>query len=52
VGIAMISWKCGVAPKQSAADISRGVTRTILWSTLFTLMVHFVFSFLEFKAPQ
>ncbi len=52
VGIAMISWKCGAAPKQSAPDISRGVTRTILWSTLFTLMVHFVFSLLEFKAPQ
>ncbi len=52
VGIAMISWKCGAAPKQSAHDISRGVTQTILWSTLFTLMVHFVFSLLEFKAPQ
>lgn len=52
VGIAMISWKCGAAPKQSAAEISRGVTRTILWSTLFTLMVHFMFSFFEFKAPQ
>lgn len=52
VGTAIISWKCGAAPKQSAPDISKGVTRTILWSTLFTLMVHFVFSFLEFKAPQ
>lgn len=52
LGTAIISWKCGSAPKQSAPDISRGVTRTILWSTLFTLMVHFVFSFLEFKAPQ
>ncbi|MCP4507028.1 MAG: sulfate ABC transporter ATP-binding protein, partial [Fuerstiella sp.] len=52
VGIAMISWKCGASPKQSAPEISLGVTRTILWSTLFTLMVHFVFSFFEFKAPQ
>jgi len=52
VGIAMISWKCGSAPKQSAAEISTGVTRTILWSTLFTLVTHFVFSLLEFKAPQ
>ena len=52
VGTAIISWKCGSAPKQSAPDISRGVTRTILWSTLFTLLVHFVFSFFEFKAPK
>ena len=52
VGTAMISWKCGAAPKQSAPDISKGVTRTILWSTLFTLMVHFVFSLFEFKAPK
>ena len=50
-GIAMIAWKCGAAPKQSAPDISKGVTRTILWSTLFVLLVHFVFSFFEFKAP-
>lgn len=49
-GIAMISWRCGISPKQSGPDISRGVTRTILWSTLFTLVVHFVFSLLEFKA--
>jgi len=52
VGTAMISWKCGAAPKQSAPDISKGVTQTILWSTLFTLMVHFVFSLFEFKAPK
>ena len=52
VGIAMISWKCGAAPKQSAPDISKGVTRTILWSTLFTLVTHFVFSFFEFTAPR
>ncbi|MEZ6133071.1 MAG: ABC transporter permease [Planctomycetaceae bacterium] len=52
VGIAMISWKCGSAPKQSAAEISTGVTRTILWSTLFTLVTHFVFSLLEFNAPK
>ncbi len=51
VGIALISWKCGASPKQSAPDISKGVTQTILWSTLFTLMTHFVFSLLEFKAP-
>lgn len=51
IGVAMITWKCGSSPKQSAPDISRGVTQTILWSTLFTLMVHFVYSLFEFKAP-
>lgn len=50
-GIAMISWRCGIGPKLSGTEISRGVTRTILWATLFTLAVHFVFSLLEFKAP-
>ena len=52
VGTAIIAWRCGVTPKQSASAISKGVTQTILWSTLFTLMVHFLFSLLEFKAPQ
>lgn len=52
VGTAIIAWRCGAKPKESASAISLGVTRTILWSTLFTLMVHFVYSFFEFKAPQ
>lgn len=51
-GMAMITWRCGAAPKQSGPDISRGVTSTILWSTLYVLFVHFVFSLLEFKAQQ
>ncbi len=50
VGIALIAWHCGSQPKQSGPDISKGVTQTILWSTLFTLLVHFVFSLFEFKA--
>lgn len=50
LGIGMIAWRCGSAPKQSSTDISHGVTRTILWSTLFVLLVHFVFSLMEFKA--
>ena len=50
LGVAMISWRCGVAPKLSGAEISQGVTRTILWATLFVLFVHFVFSLFEFKA--
>ena len=50
LGVAMISWRCGVAPKLSSAEISQGVTRTILWATLFVLFVHFVFSLFEFRA--
>ncbi|MEZ6063623.1 MAG: ABC transporter permease [Planctomycetaceae bacterium] len=50
-GIAMIAWHCGSSPKQSGPEISKGVTQTILWSTLFTLLVHFVYSLFEFTAP-
>jgi ABC-type polar amino acid transport system ATPase subunit/ABC-type transporter Mla maintaining outer membrane lipid asymmetry permease subunit MlaE len=50
IGIGMISWRCGATTKQSSTDISHGVTRTILWSTLFVLLVHFLFSLMEFKA--
>ena len=52
IGTAVIAWSCGSSPKRSASEISTGVTRTILWSTLFTLLTHFVFSLLEFKAPE
>jgi len=50
LGVAMISWRCGVTPKLSGSDISQGVTRTILWATLFVLLVHFLFSLFEFRA--
>ena len=50
LGVAMISWRCGVTPKLSGAEISQGVTRTILWATLFVLFVHFLFSLFEFRA--
>jgi ABC-type transporter Mla maintaining outer membrane lipid asymmetry permease subunit MlaE len=52
VGVAMISWRCGVTPKLSGAAISHGVTRTILWATLFVLFVHFGFSLVEFEATK
>ncbi|MCA9064760.1 MAG: ABC transporter permease [Planctomycetaceae bacterium] len=51
-GIAMISWRCGIAPKLSGPEISTGVTRSILWSTLFVLFVHFVFSLFEFNPAK
>jgi ABC-type transporter Mla maintaining outer membrane lipid asymmetry permease subunit MlaE len=52
LGIGMIAWNCGAAPKKSGPEISTGVTQTILWATLLVLFVHFVFSLLEFKAVQ
>ena len=51
-GIGMIAWNCGSSPKKSGPEISTGVTRTILWSTLLTLLVHFVFSLLEFEPTR
>lgn len=51
-GIGLTAWRCGSSPKQSGPEISHGVTQTILWSTLFVLLVHFVFSLLEFQAQQ
>lgn len=51
LGIAVISWRCAVTPKLSGAEISHGVTRTILWATLFVLFVHFGYSLFEFR-PQ
>lgn len=48
-GIAVIAYSCGAKPKDSSRAVSRGVTSTILWSTLYVLAVHFVFAFLEFE---
>ena len=48
-GIAVIAYARGATPKDSSRAVSRGVTSTILWATLYVLFVHFVFAFLEFK---
>jgi ABC-type multidrug transport system ATPase subunit/ABC-type transporter Mla maintaining outer membrane lipid asymmetry permease subunit MlaE len=49
VGIGMISYFRGRAPKYSSYDVSQSVTSTILWSTLYVLSVHFAFAFWEFE---
>ena len=49
-GIGIISYFQGVRSKSSTTDVSRSVTATILWATLFVLTVHFIFAFFEFKA--
>jgi ABC-type transporter Mla maintaining outer membrane lipid asymmetry permease subunit MlaE len=49
VGIAIISYYQGRKPKYSTTDVSRSVTATILWATLFSLTVHFVFALFEYE---
>ena len=49
LGIAIISYHQGRKPKYSTTDVSRSVTETILWATLFVLVVHFIFSFYEYE---
>ncbi|MEO1998631.1 MAG: ATP-binding cassette domain-containing protein [Planctomycetaceae bacterium] len=48
LGTALISYHCGARPKSSSADVSRGITGAILWSTLLVLLIHFGFTFVEF----
>ena len=48
-GVALIAYYLGRRPKYSSSDVSRSVTATILWSTLFVLVVHFVFAFYEYE---
>ena len=47
-GIAAISYHIGLRPKVSTLHVSRDITLTIIIGTLFVLLVHFVFAFLEF----
>lgn len=48
VGIATIGYYRGMAPKQSASDVSDAITSTVLWTTLYVLIVHFLVALLEF----
>jgi ABC-type transporter Mla maintaining outer membrane lipid asymmetry permease subunit MlaE len=48
VGTAVISYHQGMKAKQSASDVSDGITATVLWTTLFVLFVHFLIALLEF----
>ena len=47
-GIALIAYWLAARPKDSSRAVSSGVTSTILWSTLYVLLIHFVFAFFEF----
>lgn len=48
-GTAVISYYQGRKPKYSTTDVSRSVTATILWATLLSLFIHFVFALFEFE---
>jgi ABC-type transporter Mla maintaining outer membrane lipid asymmetry ATPase subunit MlaF/ABC-type transporter Mla maintaining outer membrane lipid asymmetry permease subunit MlaE len=48
LGTAAISYHQGLAPKRSASDVSRSITSTVLWTTLFVLVVHFIVALFEF----
>lgn len=47
-GIALISYLQGNRRKQSASDVSQAITSTVLWSTLYVLVVHFLVALQEF----
>ncbi len=49
LGTAMIAYYHGRSPKYSTTDVSRSVTSTILWATLFALTVHFIFALFEYE---
>lgn len=49
VGIAVISYFQGRRPKYSTTDVSRSVTSTILWATLYCLFVHYLFALYEYE---
>ncbi|MEZ6196454.1 MAG: ABC transporter permease [Planctomycetota bacterium] len=48
LGVAAIAYFQGMRPKDSGRDVATAVTRTIIWATLFVLLVQVVSAFLEF----
>jgi hypothetical protein len=50
-GLAVINYNFGLKPKRSVLGLSRDVTYGILWGTLYVLVVHLLFLFVEFPNP-
>ena len=48
VGTATIGYYRGLLPKNSASDVSSAITATVLWTTLYVLVVHFVVALFEY----
>lgn len=51
IGVGAISYRLGSRPQRSATDVSHAITATVLWSTLWVLVVHFAISLVEFRTP-
>lgn len=51
IGVGWISYHRGSRPQRSAGDVSDSITATVLWATLFVLVVHFAISLIEFRSP-
>ena len=49
LGVGAISYFIASRPKASGVQVSRGITSTIIWTTLFVLAPHFAFAFFEFE---
>jgi ABC-type transporter Mla maintaining outer membrane lipid asymmetry permease subunit MlaE len=47
-GTAFVAQEAGLRPKKSAAEVSKAITATVYWATLFVLLVHLGFAFYEF----
>lgn len=48
LGVAAIAYRFGASPKDSSRAVGRSITSTILWATLFVLLVQVVFAFFEY----
>lgn len=48
LGVGLISYYRGARHKQSTSDVSYGITSTVLWATLYVLVVHFLVALYEF----
>jgi ABC-type multidrug transport system ATPase subunit/ABC-type transporter Mla maintaining outer membrane lipid asymmetry permease subunit MlaE len=48
LGVGAIAYHIGMRPKSSGVEVATGITATIIAATLFVLLVHFLFAFLEF----
>ncbi|TWU56512.1 Maltose/maltodextrin import ATP-binding protein MalK [Rubripirellula tenax] len=48
VGTGAIGYYRGASPKFSAGDVSDAITSTVLWTTLYVLVVHFIVALFEF----
>jgi len=49
VGTAEIAYYLGASPKGSTREVSQAITRTVLVATIYVLLVHFAFAFVEFE---